>query len=261
MFKSKLTLASILVAMSFSAVAADAPKTAPMKEPTKEFIEDSSYAIGYLTGQHLLRSVESQKELFQYDAEELLNGIEDAVNKKDKFTQEELQEKLKKLEEYLQAKQTERLEKQKAMVKAEGEKLQKSFAKQKGVKKTKSGLLYKIINKGKGISPTPEDEVTVHYKGTLPNGMVFDSSYERGQPVTFKLKNLIPGWIEAIPMLKKGGKMEIVLPPSLGYGDQQAGSIPAGSTLKFEIELLDVTKAKAPEASKKMETKEAKMSK
>ncbi|MEN2895940.1 putative FKBP-type peptidyl-prolyl cis-trans isomerase [Mannheimia haemolytica] len=85
----------------------------------------------------------------------------------------------------------------------------------------------------------------VHYKGTLTDGTVFDSSYDRGEPIEFQLNQLIPGWIEAIPMLKKGGKMEIVVPPALAYGDRAAGKIPANSTLKFEIELLDFKAADA----------------
>ncbi len=117
--------------------------------------------------------------------------------------------------------------------------------KQSGVKETASGLLYKIEKAGEGNSPKAEDTVKVHYKGTLTDGTVFDSSYDRGEPIEFQLNQLIPGWIEAIPMLKKGGKMEIVVPPALAYGDRAAGKIPANSTLKFEIELLDFKAADA----------------
>ena len=117
-------------------------------------------------------------------------------------------------------------------------------AKKAGVKKTDSGLLYKIEKAGEGASPSKTDMVKVHYKGTLPDGTVFDSSYDRNAPVEFQLDQLIPAWVEAIPMLKKGGKMEIVVPPALGYGDRSAGKIPANSTLKFEVELLDFKPAK-----------------
>lgn len=126
-----------------------------------------------------------------------------------------------------------------------GAKFRAEYEKKAGVKKTASGLLYKIEKAGEGDSPKKEDTVKVHYKGTLTDGTVFDSSYDRGEPIEFQLQQLIPGWIEAIPMLKKGGKMEIVLSPELGYGDRQAGKIPANSTLVFEIELLDFKAAEA----------------
>jgi len=109
------------------------------------------------------------------------------------------------------------------------------------VKKTANGVLYKIESLGEGSSPTLSDTVKVHYKGTLVDGSVFDSSYDRGQPIEFKLDNLIPAWKEAIPMLKKGGKIQLVIAPELGYGEQGAGaSIPPNSTLIFDVEVLDV---------------------
>ncbi len=151
---------------------------------------------------------------------------------------------LKALDAYLLDKENAiQAEKDKKTVEA-GDKFRAEYEKKSGVKKTASGLLYKIEKAGEGESPKATDTVKVHYKGTLPDGTVFDSSYDRGEPIEFQLNQLIPAWVEAIPMLKKGGKMEIVLPPQLGYGDRPAGKIPANSTLKFEIELLDFKAAK-----------------
>ena len=123
----------------------------------------------------------------------------------------------------------------------EGDKYRADFAKGKDVKTTKSGLLYKIENAGKGEAIKATDTVKVHYTGKLPNGKVFDSSVERGQPVEFQLNQVIPGWTEGLQLVKKGGKIQLVIPPALGYGKQGAGaSIPPNSTLIFDVEVLDV---------------------
>jgi FKBP-type peptidyl-prolyl cis-trans isomerase len=111
-----------------------------------------------------------------------------------------------------------------------------------GVVTTASGLQYKIITEGTGASPVASDEVTVHYEGRLIDGTIFDSSYERGEPATFPLGNVIPGWTEGLQYLKVGGKAELYIPSDLGYGSRQApgGAIPAFSTLIFVVELIDI---------------------
>ena len=110
--------------------------------------------------------------------------------------------------------------------------------KKSGVVELPSGLQYKMIQEGEGSNPVPTSKVTVHYKGTLIDGSVFDSSYDRGQPLTFQLDGVIPGWTEGLQLIKPGGKCILYIPPHLGYGDQGVGPIPPGSTLIFEIELL-----------------------
>ena len=118
-------------------------------------------------------------------------------------------------------------------------------AKKDGVKSTKDGLLYKITEVGKGDAIKATDTVKVHYTGKLPDGKVFDSSVERGQPVEFKLNQVIKGWTEGLQLVKKGGKIELVIPPELAYGKQGAGdSIPPDATLYFEVEVLDVNPKK-----------------
>ena len=112
-----------------------------------------------------------------------------------------------------------------------------------GVTTTDSGLQYEVLASGEegAASPTLEDTVEVHYHGTLPDGTVFDSSVDRGQPATFGLQHIIKGWQEALPMMKEGDKWKIVVPPALGYGEQGAGGdIGPNQVLIFEIELLDV---------------------
>lgn len=109
-----------------------------------------------------------------------------------------------------------------------------------GVITTESGLQYQIIENGDGPKPTVNDQVTVHYKGTLTDGTVFDSSYERGEPATFPLNRVVKGWQEGIPLMPVGSKFKFTIPPDLGYGSRAMGPIPANATLIFEVELLDI---------------------
>lgn len=109
-----------------------------------------------------------------------------------------------------------------------------------GLETTESGLGYKVIEQGSGSKPIKGKNVTVHYKGYLESGKVFDSSYDRGQPATFPIGigRLIKGWDEGIPMFAEGSKILLVIPPELGYGSRGTGNIPANSTLFFEIEII-----------------------
>jgi len=119
-------------------------------------------------------------------------------------------------------------------------------SKRPGVKTTQSGLQYKVLNEGSGAPPHPTDQVTVNYRGTLLDGTVFDSSYERGQPAKFPLNKVIPGWQEALAMMKPGAKWQIFIPPDLAYGpNSPAPQIPPNALLKFDVELLKVEPASA----------------
>ena len=135
-----------------------------------------------------------------------------------------------------------------AEVKKAGDEFRAEFAKTEGVKQTESGLLYQVMTAGEGASPKDTDTVQVHYKGTLTDGTQFDSSYDRGEPATFPLNRVIPGWTEGVQLMQVGSKYKFVIPPELAYGEQDTPTIPANSTLVFEVELLSIDNAEAPAA-------------
>lgn len=129
------------------------------------------------------------------------------------------------------------------MARQEGEAFLAENGKKENVKTTASGLQYIVEKEGTGAQPTAEDEVTVHYTGKLTNGQVFDSSVNRGEPATFPLNRVIPGWTEGVQLMKEGAKYTFFIPSDLAYGPQGVpGAIPPHSTLIFDVELIKVNK-------------------
>lgn len=132
-----------------------------------------------------------------------------------------------------------------SIAKADGEKFLADNAKKSGVVTLASGLQYVVLRAGTDTArPRLTDTVKVHYHGTLTNGNVFESSVERGQPITFVLTEVIPGWTEALQLMTPGSKWRLFIPSNLGYGDQTNGPIPGGSTLIFDVELLEIIRTK-----------------
>jgi len=130
--------------------------------------------------------------------------------------------------------------KQQANVEA-GQKFLSENAKREGVVTTATGLQYEILQKGSGASPKESDKVTVHYHGTLIDGTVFDSSVDRGQPATFPVNGVIPGWVEALQLMNTGSKYKLFIPSNLAYGERGAGgAIGPNATLIFEVELISI---------------------
>lgn len=124
---------------------------------------------------------------------------------------------------------------------AAGKAFQETYAAGEDIQKTKSGLLYKVIKAGEGKKPTSRDRVVVNYEGQLINGKVFDSSYKRGEPATFGVGQVIPGWQEILQLMNTGSTYEVVIPSALAYGAQGSpGGIPPNSTLKFKVELIEI---------------------
>ena len=149
------------------------------------------------------------------------------------------EEAQKLINEYLQDLQA----KADAAARAEGDKFLAENGKKENVRTTASGLQYVVEKEGTGAQPTAEDEVTVHYTGKLLNGQVFDSSVNRGEPATFPLNRVIPGWTEGVQLMKEGAKYTFFIPSDLAYGPQGVpGAIPPHSTLIFDVELIKVNK-------------------
>lgn len=160
---------------------------------------------------------------------------------KDVFSGQDLkiprEEASRTVQQYVQQKQ----EARKAEMKAEGAAFLEANKLREGVQETESGLQYKVLKEGSGPSPEATDKVTVHYIGKLADGTVFDSSIERGEPVTFGVSQVIEGWTEALQLMQEGDKWEVYIPYNLAYGERGAGGqIPPFATLVFEVELLDV---------------------
>ncbi|MDG6881492.1 Probable FKBP-type peptidyl-prolyl cis-trans isomerase [Phocoenobacter uteri] len=243
MLKTKLSAVALSVTVMATALVTSQSVMADQKADQK-FVDESSYAIGVLMGKQVDEITKSQKEMLTYNKDKIIAGFSETLKSTSKLSNDELKAHLEALDKFISEKEAKILAKQSEATIEAGKKFREEFAKKDGVKTTKSGLMYKIEKAGEGESPKVEDTVKVHYEGTLTDGTVFDSSYKRGEPIEFQLSQLIPAWKEAIPMLKKGGKMELVTPPELAYGDRPAGQIPANSTLIFKIELLDFKPAK-----------------
>lgn len=128
-----------------------------------------------------------------------------------------------------------------APIMKEGQEFLEQNKKRAGVQTTASGLQYEVLTAGTGVKPVATDSVLVHYKGTLLNGKQFDSSYDRGEPISFPLNRVIPGWTEGVQLMPAGSKYKFFIPYNLAYGERGAGAdIPPYSTLIFEVELLKV---------------------
>lgn len=202
--------------------------------------QKTSYAIGMDIGSNIAQGG------FEVDAEALAQGLRDGLGQGGQplMTAEEQQETLAALQQELMQQQLAKIQEQSAENKEKGAAFMAEYKAKEGVQATESGILYRVIGAGEGEKPTAEDIVTVHYTGTLVDGTQFDSSVERGEPATFPVGGVIPGWTEILQLMPKGAKWEVVIPAELAYGEQQAGQvITPNSTLVFEIELLDVVKA------------------
>ncbi|MBR1480966.1 MAG: FKBP-type peptidyl-prolyl cis-trans isomerase [Paludibacteraceae bacterium] len=193
-------------------------------------MEKISYALGLSMGQNLLGSGITS---IQYD--DLAAGIKDVLeHNQPRFSYQEAQQELNRFFTELQNKLA-------GEAKAAGEKFLAENAKRPGVKVTPSGLQYEVLDATIGQKPKATDTVRVHYEGTLTDGTVFDSSYKRGEPISFPLNQVIKGWTEGLQLMSIGSKYKLYIPYQLGYGEHGAGqSIPPYAALIFTVELLGI---------------------
>lgn len=227
----KLSLASVLCAVLITT-----PVLAAEKPELKTQKDKASYVIGLDMGNSLKRNK------VDVDIDILIAGLRDALSgAKPLMTEQEMKETIMALQKDLQAKQQEQVKELGEKNKKEGEAFLEQNKKKPGVITMPSGLQYKILVNGKGKSPKATDTVSVNYKGTLIDGTEFDSSYKRGQPATFALNGVIPGWTEALQLMKEGSKWQLFIPPNLAYGERGAGgAIGPNAVLIFEIELISI---------------------
>jgi len=194
--------------------------------------------MGYKTGQALkAQSVTIHTNNFS-------KGLQDGYNgKKPIVSEQQMQTALNNMQKEMVKKMQHTYQETAQKNEKEGQLFLAANAKKPGVETTASGLQYKILNKGDGASPTPNETVTVNYEGTLINGQVFDSSYQRGKPATFKVGDVIKGWQEALTMMKPGATWMLYIPANLAYGKQgAAGAIGPNETLIFKVDLISIKK-------------------
>ena len=234
----KLVLTTLVgLVFSASALAAD---EAPAPSTDKEKL---SYTLGYRLGMGI------KQQGFDVDPAMVNRAINDVLGGgKAALTPAEMQSVAEHYKEQRATEQAELVEKNKQA----GDAFLAENKKKKGVTTLPSGIQYEVIEAGKGKSPKPTDQVVANYKGMLIDGKVFDSSYDRGQPSTFALNNVIKGWQEVLPLMKEGAKWHVVIPPDMAYGARGAGNvIGPNSTLVFDIELVEVKQAEQKKAEEK----------
>ena len=261
-FKVSLLAATVMLAVGCQKE--EAPKTEatpqaqteqakPEAEASKleQFKSDddkAAYAIGVSFANYLATSLEKPSEIgIELKKELVLQGIQDVFNEKAALTEEETRKVLEELDQRVATKMQEQAAEKAAATQKAGDDFRAAFEKEEGVQKTESGLLYQVLNSAEGEKPAETDTVEVHYVGTLIDGTKFDSSYDRNQTATFPLNRVIPGWTEGVQLMPVGSKFKFVIPPELAYGTQDTPTIPANSTLVFEVELVSIDKGEVAE--------------
>jgi FKBP-type peptidyl-prolyl cis-trans isomerase FklB len=219
------------------AAAAAQPKAGASAKP--EALQDRA---SYIIGLNLGKSLKAQDVPCTPDV--LMQGLRDGLSgATPALTDEEIQAAMQAFQQQMTSAQEEKNKVASEKNKKEGDAFLAANKNKPGVKTTASGLQYEVLKEGQGDAPKATDQVTVNYKGTLLDGTVFDSSYERKEPATFPVDGVIPGWVEALQLMKPGSKYKLYIPASLAYGDKGAGAIGPNATLVFEVELLSVNKA------------------
>ena len=240
MLVNKFIVGSVLVGLLAAAWAGE-------EAPLKSLKDKVSYAIGLNIGKSM------KQDDVDLDPDMLLRGIKDALSgAKALLTDEQIGEVMGAFQKEMQSKRTEARKAAGEKAKAEGDAFLAENKKKEGVVTLPSGLQYKVIKSGLGkVKPKATDTVVTHYVGKLINGTEFDSSIKRGEPAEFQVGGVIPGWTEALQLMKAGDKWQIFVPAHLAYGEKGAGrSIGPNATLIFEVELLEIKKEEPAEKAK-----------
>lgn len=215
-----------------------APNTSGLK--LNSTMDKVSYAIGVNIGQNF----KNQGLAINNDA--ISQGIKDGLlGNTPLMSQQEMQSTLTDFQKQLIVKRQQDFQQLSTKNKQDGNTFLAANKTKPGVVTLPDGLQYKIITEGNGASPSDQDTVTVNYEGTFINGKVFDSSYQRGKPVTFPVSEIIPGWTEALKLMKPGATWQLFIPPNLAYGERGIGPIGPNQTLLFKVNLISITKGAA----------------
>lgn len=248
--KSIYKLSLVALAVIGLSACNQAPKTTEAAAgELKTQAQKEAYSVGASIGKYMSGHIKEQEELgMPVDRDLIVAGFSSGLNDQLKLTEEEMQTVLQGLDERLNEKRESQatLLAEKSLVDSAAF-LETNKAKE-GVVTTESGLQYEVMTPGTGDKPTAEDMVEVHYVGTLTDGTEFDSSVARGEPAKFPLNRVITGWTEGLQLMPVGAKYKFVIPAELAYGERDTGTIPANSTLIFEVELLSIEKASEPTA-------------
>ncbi|MDW7747042.1 FKBP-type peptidyl-prolyl cis-trans isomerase [Halomonas sp.] len=224
---------TLLTSASLAALLAAAPLALAAAPETDN--EKLGYSLGVTLGQSIQQDVED------LDIDAFTQAIRDVFDGGElEMSDEEMAEALTTFQQEAMAAREAEAEQRSAANRAKGEAYLEENAQQDGVTVTDSGLQYRELESGDGATPGADDTVEVHYEGTLIDGTVFDSSYERGEPVSFQVGQVIEGWQEALQLMSVGDTWEVVIPSDLAYGAQGQGPIGPHETLIFKVELLDV---------------------
>jgi len=225
-------LAALVAAPLLLPVAASAQDAPPLETVDQRF----SYMVGLQLGQRMMEQGLGKT----LDVDAFAQALRDTfAGEKPRLSREEMQATVKEVQALRDQEQQEKTGK----AQAEGKAFMAENMKKDGVQTTASGLQYTVVTAGTGEKPLAADTVQVHYEGRLLNGTVFDSSYARGEPATFGVGPVIPGWQEALQLMPAGSKWEVWIPSELAYGEQGAGGdIGPNETLNFTIELIEIVK-------------------
>ncbi len=225
-------------------VAAESASVAATDAALESSEQRLSYGIAYGLGSRML------SDQVPMDIEAFTAGFRDAMEQKEpQLTQEEIQAEMQAYQDKMMAEQAAQQEQMGAANAKAGTDYLAENKKREGVMETASGLQYEVVEAGDGAMPGPDDQVEVHYRGTLLDGTEFDSSYSRGQTVTFGVGQVIAGWTEALQLMKVGSKYKLTIPADLAYGPGGAGQmIGPNETLLFDVELVGIVADDAAEA-------------
>lgn len=243
---SMLVLALALAACDKQPAGGDAAADTGAAKPA-DALQTDAQRMGYALGVNVGRQFRQQE--FPVDAAAMVKGVQDGFSSETvALDDQQIAEALQKLQQTV-ASQAEAKQNAEATRNAdEGKAYLAKNATAEGVQTTASGLQYKVLTAGTGQKPVAEDTVKVHYRGTLIDGTEFDSSYARGEPVSFPVNAVIPGWTEALQLMPVGSKWQLSIPAELAYGPGGAGDrIGPNATLLFDVELLAIEKPAAGE--------------